>query len=188
MKKFFVVAAGGGAPRSTCVAAGASQRACTMGTTTSSVIHNRRCDIYVQYKTVPFCSYKTKNVNHPNTFFTNILQLQQCATHVMKPRGRVTIINTSYRIMVCSVPLLCTWSMLKPGVDIRSASRSAESSALSRLMPEEDGGEGEEEAMGDVAAEARPRLQSCCDLPVNTAIERCRIYDAPACRPNHFVQ
>lgn len=43
--------------------------------------------------------------------------------------------------------------MLKPGVDIRSASRAAEFSAVSRLMPEE---EEEDDVMGDVLAAARP--------------------------------
>lgn len=52
--------------------------------------------------------------------------------------------------------------MLKPGVDMRSASRAAESSAVSKLIPEE-GGEEEEAAMGE-EAEATPRLESC-DLP-----------------------
>lgn len=31
-----------------------------------------------------------------------------------------------------------TWSMLKPGVDMRSRSNAAESSALSRLTPDTD--------------------------------------------------
>lgn len=51
--------------------------------------------------------------------------------------------------------------MLKPGVDMRSASRAAEFSAVSRLMPEE--GEADD-AMGDVLAAARPLLLERGDL------------------------
>lgn len=48
--------------------------------------------------------------------------------------------------------------MLKPGVVMRSASRAAESSAVSRLIPEDDGEEAE--AMGE-EADATPRLGNC---------------------------
>lgn len=47
--------------------------------------------------------------------------------------------------------------MLKPGDAMRSASRAAESSAVSKLIPEDDGEEAA--AMGE-EAEAAPRLES----------------------------
>ena len=59
--------------------------------------------------------------------------------------------------------------MLKPGVVMRSASRAAESSAVSRLIPD-DAGE-EADAMGE-EAEATPRLESCDLCTTHTAGSR----------------
>ena len=76
--------------------------------------------------------------------------------------------------------------MLKPGVVMRSASSAAESSAVSRLTPEEGGEEADAMGMAD-EADATPRLQSChlqrdrIDGNHNTSTAVARVRDT-ACR------
>lgn len=74
--------------------------------------------------------------------------------------------------------------MLKPGVVMRSASRAAESSAVSRLIPEE--GVEEDEAMTGEEAETTPRFE-ICDLHSGTKKQQ-RDYNANADGRNVIVK